>query len=64
MYGDAVGTQVSGRIRQCGRSSGVAVKRGSTVSLLLAEICTIKGNFCYFYEYIFNKEEKIKNHNQ
>ena len=31
MYGDAVGTKVSGRIRQCGRSSGVAVKRGSTV---------------------------------
>ena len=33
MYGDAVGTKVimSGRSRQGGRSSGVAVKRGSTV---------------------------------
>ena len=31
VYGDAVGTKVSGRIRQCGRPSGVAVKRGSTV---------------------------------
>ena len=31
IYGDAVGTKVSGRSRQGGRSSGVAVKRGSTV---------------------------------
>ena len=31
LYGDAVGTKVSGRYRQGGRSSGVAVKRGSTV---------------------------------
>ena len=32
MYGDAVGTKVSGRSRQGGRSSEVAVKRGSTVA--------------------------------
>ena len=31
LYGDAVGTKVSGRYRQGGRSSGVAVKMGSTV---------------------------------
>ena len=31
LYGDAIGTKVSGRYRQGGRPSGVAVKRGSTV---------------------------------
>ena len=31
LYGDAIRTKVSGRYRQGGRSSGVAVKRGSTV---------------------------------
>ena len=35
LYGDAVGTKVSGRCRQGGRSSGVAVKRGSTVGITL-----------------------------
>ena len=34
LYGDAIGTKVSGRYRQGGRPSGVAVKRGSTVIIL------------------------------
>ena len=34
LYGDAIGTKVSGRYRQGGRPSGVAVKRGSTVVML------------------------------
>ena len=39
LYGDAVGTKVSGRFRQGGRSSGVAVKKGSTVYACLATLC-------------------------
>ena len=35
LYGDAIGTKVSGRYRQGGRPSGVAVKRGSTVFPLI-----------------------------
>ena len=35
LYGDAFGTKVSGRHREGGRFSGVAVKRGSTVSSLV-----------------------------
>ena len=31
LYGHAVGTKVSGRYIQGGRSSGVSVKRGSTI---------------------------------
>ena len=31
LYCDVIETKVSGRYRQCGRSSEVAVKRGSTV---------------------------------
>ena len=34
LYGDAIRTKVSGRYRQGGRSSGVAVKRGSTAILM------------------------------
>ena len=34
LYGDAFGTKVSGRYREGGRLSGVAVKRGSTVYTL------------------------------
>ena len=37
LNGDAVGTKVSGRYRQGGRSSGVAVKRGSTVHVIMQE---------------------------
>ena len=47
LYGDAVGTKVSGRYRQGGRSSGVAVKRGSTVNLVIpnkVEILELKVN--------------------
>ena len=35
LYGDAIGTKVSGRYRQGGRPSGVAVKRGSTVIIII-----------------------------
>ena len=31
LYGDAVGAKVSGHYRQDGHSSGVVVKRGSTI---------------------------------
>ena len=34
-YFNAVGTKVSGHYREGGHSSGVAIKRGSTVYLLL-----------------------------
>ena len=38
LYGDAIGTKVSGRYRQGGRPSGVAVKRGSTVYIFMINI--------------------------
>ena len=41
---DAIGTKVSGRNRQGGRLSGVAVKRGSTVVFGSVTLCHPKIN--------------------
>jgi len=37
LTGDAIGTKVSGHCRQGGRTSGVAVKMGSTVGPFLTQ---------------------------
>jgi hypothetical protein len=53
LYGDAIRTKVSGRYRQGGRSSGVAVKRGSTVGLaghlVMYNIINFINNIVLFY---------------
>lgn len=37
LTGDAIGTKVSGHCRQGGHTSGVAVKRGSTIGPFLTQ---------------------------
>ena len=53
LNGDAVGTKTSGRYREGGRLSGVAVKRGSTVARLLSKCTVMESLYPHVYMWLW-----------